>query len=240
MRTARRPARLLVAAAPVLLILAGATACSSAAGAMVGDGQAPGTSTSTAPGTSATGASSPAVDESAAGQPTAGEPASPAARIEASPVSRTGQAPACAPGDIKPALIGQARAGTATARSAMLQLTNKSGHTCRLYGWAGVTLYNAAAEAVFVPTQKVPQPGAPVTVDLKPGATASAGIKWTICDKQSSDCPAGNTLIVSLPGRATGVPANLAEFPALEKSDITMTSLEIGSIQPSHEGVVAW
>jgi hypothetical protein len=123
---------------------------------------------------------------------------------------------------------------------AMVELTNVSAHSCRLEGWASVSLVNAAGERVQVPSVSVAQPGAPVPVDLPAGTSASAGIKWTACDKASADCPTGNGLQVGVSKSTSGTDAELSEFPAAEKSDITMKSLQIGTIQPSHQGVVAW
>jgi hypothetical protein len=218
-----RGVRLLAVTAPALLILAGTAACT-------GTQSTSAAGSSTAPSASA----APSASTTVAATATAGTTAT------STGGAGTSQIAACTATGIKADLIGQSQASTATTRMAMLQLTNTSAHPCRLYGWAGVTLTNAAGETVPVPTTKVSQPGAPTTADLPPGTTASAGIKWTICDKGASDCPVGNGLMVSVPGGTATVPANLTEFPAPEKSDITMKSLQIGSIQPSKQGVVAW
>lgn len=151
-----------------------------------------------------------------------------------------GQVAPCTAADIKPTVIGQAQRTSGATRMAIVELTNASAHPCRLEGWASVTLVDAAGQLVQVPTVKVAQPGAPVPVDLAPGTSASAGIKWTACDKASADCPTGNGLQVGLPRSTSTRDAELSEFPAAEKSDITMKSLQLGSIQPSHQGVVAW
>jgi hypothetical protein len=122
---------------------------------------------------------------------------------------------------------------------AMLQLTNTSDASCTLTGWATVLLTNAADDAEDVPVRKVEQPGPSTTVKLGPGTTASAGIKWTRCDKADGDCPTGNFLRVLLPGGAE-VETELEGFPAPEQNNLTMSELQIGTLQPSHQGVVAW
>lgn len=219
----RGAVRLLLVAAPTLLALAGTAACNGIQGSTAAPDPSPSASTAaTTPPSAPAGTTTPQ------------------ARTTARAIRATTAIAACAPADVTPDLILQPRIGTATSPVALLQLTNKSAHTCRIYGWAGVALVNAAGENVPVPTRKVAQPGAPLAADLRPGETASAGIKWSVCDKGSADCPAGNTLTVTLPGRSTAVAANLSGFPAAEKSDITIKSLQIGSVQPSRQGVVAW
>jgi len=123
---------------------------------------------------------------------------------------------------------------------AMVQLTNDGSATCKVEGWASVSLVNAADEVVEVDTKEVDQPGAPVEVVVKPGESAWAGIKWVPCDKGDSACGAGNTLKFNLEASTDGKPAELEGFPDPEKSDITMASLQVGSLQPIRQGVVAW
>jgi hypothetical protein len=191
-----------------------------------------------------TPAASPTASTSA-GTSTSGGDASPAASPvqSAGPAGQggnAGQVAACTSGDIKADLIEQDFRRTATTDMAIIKIVNTSSHHCRLDGWATVTLVDAHGDNVPVPTQKVNEPGAPTTTDLPPGTSASAGIKWTVCDKGDASCPVGNSLTVTPPNSTTAVPATLFEFPNPEKSNITMKSLQIGSIQPSGQGVVAW
>jgi hypothetical protein len=122
---------------------------------------------------------------------------------------------------------------------AMILLENVSKSTCRLNGWVSVALVNAAGEEVRVRTTNVSEPGAATPTNLRPGTTAAAGMKWTVCDKGNETCAVGNGLRVGPPHGAR-TDAELQEFPSPEKSGITMASLKVGSIQPSRQGVVAW
>lgn len=123
---------------------------------------------------------------------------------------------------------------------ALVQLTNASSRTCSVGGWPVITLVNAADEAVDVPTKKVAEPGESVPADLAPGTGAFAGIKWTICDKATADCPTGNTVKVGFAKGGPLVAATLEGFPNPERSGITFKSLQVGTVQPSNQGVVAW
>jgi hypothetical protein len=125
-------------------------------------------------------------------------------------------------------------------RMALVALTNKSSKTCRVAGRAAISLTNAAGEVVGVPTREVGEPGTAVPITLKPGRTAFEGIKWTTCDKAASTCHVGNGMRFNLEASTDGPGARLIGFPAAEKSNITIKSLSIGTLQPSTQGVVAW
>ncbi|MCW2503963.1 MAG: serine/threonine protein kinaselike protein [Actinomycetia bacterium] len=146
---------------------------------------------------------------------------------------------ACTAGNVKVTVIGQADRTQGSTRMAMILVENASSRTCHLDGWTSVALVNAAGDEVRVPVRNVSQPGAPTAIDLPPGTSAAAGMKWTVCDKGSATCNVGNGLRVG-PPRGGRVNATLQEFPSAEKSAITMASLQVGSLQPSKQGVVAW
>ncbi|MBM2617047.1 DUF4232 domain-containing protein [Actinoplanes sp. LDG1-06] len=126
------------------------------------------------------------------------------------------------------------------AQRALVALTNKSDSDCGVNGRAAISLRNAADEVVDVPTKEVNQPGAAVPIMLKSGSSAFQGIKWTPCDKGDTTCGAGNTLSFNLQASTDGPAAKLINFPAPEKSNITMKSLQVGTLQPATQGVVAW
>ncbi|WP_223853612.1 DUF4232 domain-containing protein [Microbispora bryophytorum] len=148
--------------------------------------------------------------------------------------------PACTAADVKATLTEQPQRREGDSRMALVQLTNASSRTCNVGGWPVITLVNAADEAVTVPTKDVAEPGESVPADLAPGTGAFAGIKWTICDKADADCPTGNTIKVALGKGGPLVVATLEGFPNPEQSAITLKSLQVGTIQPSNQGVVAW
>jgi hypothetical protein len=134
----------------------------------------------------------------------------------------------------------QSERTSGTTRMALVTLTNKSSKTCKVQGRAAISLTNAAGEVVDVPTREVDEPGAAVAITLKPGRTAFEGIKWTSCDKADASCAVGNGMRFNLEASTDGPDARLVAFPAAEKSDITIKSLSIGTLQPSTQGVVAW
>lgn len=183
-------------------------------------------------------------------EPTAAEPTKAAAPSESaaqsqSPGGSTGEsgaagAPDCAAGDIEATLTEQPQRREGDTRMALLHLKNVSGHVCHVDGSPVIALVNAADETVDVPTEDVPQPGAALPIDLNPDGGAFAGIKWTICGKDADDCPTGNTIKVGLEKGGPLVPATLEGFPDPERSGITVKSLQVGTIQPSNQGVVAW
>ncbi|WBB77904.1 DUF4232 domain-containing protein [Micromonospora sp. WMMD882] len=170
--------------------------------------------------------------------PTVSSPptASTSAPSSGSPSPRADPVAACRTEDMSAVITAQPHAENV----ALVRLTNVGPDACRVDGWVHISLVNAANKVVDVDTETVDQPGPPTPTTVQPEGSAWAGIKWTTCDKGSSDCAAGNTLKFSLEASVDGRPAELAGFPNPEASDITMGSLQVGSLQPSRQGVVAW
>ncbi|WP_275409646.1 DUF4232 domain-containing protein [Planotetraspora mira] len=176
---------------------------------------------------------------SASEAPSAEEPA-PSVTSPAPAAGTPATVPACTANDIKVTLTEQPQRREGASRMALVQMTNASSRTCNVDGWPVITLVNAADEAVTVPTKYVAEPGKPVPADLAPGGGVFAGVKWTICDKAAAGCPTGNTIKVGLAKGGPLVVATLEGFPSSEQSGITVKSLQVGTIQPSNQGVVAW
>ena len=220
----RTPAsRLLLVLAPAALIAAGATGCAASTAA-------------------ATPSSTPSSAASAGPAPSTAAPVTKGPKGSKGSTSKGGGAQqavaACRTDDVKFTFTTQEPNGQ-TDR-ALLLVENASKKVCRVNGWVTVSLTNPANEVVPVPTTKVRQPGDPTPIDLPPGTNAFAGIKWVTCDKADESCFAGNSLRVSLSASTDGQDAELEDFPAPEQNNITMKKLQIGTLQPSRQGVVAW
>jgi uncharacterized protein DUF4232 len=163
-------------------------------------------------------------------------------RVEGSGGStgKTSAVPGCLNNDVTLNVTFQPQAVAGNHRSGLVTVTNSSDHTCKVRGHFAIALINPADEDAGVPLEMVDQPGEAITVKLKPRTSAFAGIKWTVCDKGDSACHVGNSLRYNLQSSGHGKAAELEEFPAAEKNAITMTSLQIGTLQPIRTGVVAW
>ena len=176
----------------------------------------------------------PSASQAATGTTTAPGPATGGTTAPAEPAAG-GTAAACAPADVSADLTLQP-GGT----RGLLAVTNTSGSACQVSGSPGVRLLNPAAEPVPLRVSKVDQPGPAEPVVLEPGRTAFGGLKWTGCEKSSASCGAGNAIEVELPGASAWTGVELQGFPAPEKVAITMRSIQVGTLQPSNQGVVAW
>jgi hypothetical protein len=182
----------------------------------------------------ATGCTTTPSASSSSAPPTVGSSSASSPSVSSS--SGSDSAAACRTEDMSAVITAQPHAENV----ALVTLTNAGPDACRVDGWARISLVNAANMVVDVNTEKVDQPGPPTPTTVEPDRSVWAGIKWTTCDKGSSDCAAGNTLKFSLDASADDKPAELEGFPNPEASNITMGSLQIGSLQPSRQGVVAW
>jgi hypothetical protein len=157
--------------------------------------------------------------------------------VSASPATRVRL---CGNGDIRIAISAQDDVVTPGPQRGLVNVVNRSRTSCRVDGHAYFRLYDAADEQIDVPAKPVNQPDRAVDITLRPGGGAFQGIKWVACDRDASGCPAGNTIRGGLASSSAGVVADLDGFPAAAESRITMSSLQLGTLQPSTEGVVAW
>lgn len=146
----------------------------------------------------------------------------------------------CTDADVKVEVTWQPQAEQGNTRMGLVAVTNKSAASCTVNGRATLVLTNAADEAVTVPTKKVDEPGPATAITLKPGTTAFQGAKWTTCDKGDESCPTGNGLRYTLTTGTATKGADLIDFPDPTKSNLTMKSLQVGTLQPITSGVVAW
>lgn len=193
---------------------------------------------SVACGDSGSGTPAPAATTSPAAAPTTSAAPSQAAPSRAAPSRPAAVARVCRNEDVAVTVTMQEAEGR--TRRGLVSVENRTKSACRVEGRAAISLSNAADETVRVPTKDVNQPGRAVPITLPPGTNAFEGIKWQTCDKGSSSCPAGNGLRFNLQASTDGPAAALEGFPPGEDSDITMASLEVGTLQPSTQGVVAW
>ncbi|GAB7036358.1 MULTISPECIES: DUF4232 domain-containing protein [Catenuloplanes] len=176
-----------------------------------------------------------------AGQEAAGEPGPVAgtrstAPVPAGSVAGVAGGEACTGEDIRAAATVQ------DAGVALLAITNASDGPCTLDGRPTLGLRAADGSALTVPVEEVEQPGPATATALDPGETAFAGFKWTICDLGASGCAVATTLTVSPPGGGTPVNATITGVEGGDQAveRLPVSGLQVGTIQPSTQGVVAW
>jgi hypothetical protein len=232
--TVNRAKAVALLAVPGAVILTGVSACGNSSPATPVTTSSPSETSPVAPSPTDV---APSTSDAPIATPPATSPATPAAPVDG---GTPAAAPACTTADIKVTLTEQPQRREGDSRMALVHLANVSSRTCNVGGWPVITLVNAANEAVTVPTKNVAEPGESVPADLAPGGGAFAGIKWTICDKAAAECPTGNTIKVGLTKGGPLVVAALEGFPNAEQSGLTFKSLQVGTIQPSNQGVVAW
>ncbi|MFJ1708053.1 DUF4232 domain-containing protein [Kitasatospora sp. NPDC088346] len=124
--------------------------------------------------------------------------------------------------------------------SAMLMLVNKGTRTCTVYGYAGLGGLLADNSPVVVGTTRVPQPGPPTRTTLKPGTTAFAGLAWASCSKSDPDCKVLAGLTLTPPDETTQVIASVlgTDGKPVNALAVSAAGIRVGSLQPSHQGVL--
>jgi hypothetical protein len=134
--------------------------------------------------------------------------------------------PACLTDDLAGTVTGQPGSGP---REAVLALTNTSGHTCQVRGWADVALVTPPGDVVRVPTRKIGTAGPAIV--LEPGAAALAHLQWDSCAAGGARCGVGVAFQFIADPDSTGIAADLAELPEADLDGITMTALRVGPLQ---------
>jgi hypothetical protein len=138
--------------------------------------------------------------------------------------------PACLTDDLTATVDGRARAARSGTRDAVLSLTNTSGRTCHVRGWADVAMVTAPGELVPVPTRQI---GAGAEVVLEPRAAARSALQWDTCEPSRKGCGVGVALQFIVDPDSTGTLAELAGVPEAEQAGITMKALRVSPLQPA-------
>jgi hypothetical protein len=195
-----------------------------------GTGQAAGSSATTGP---AAGPSDTGSTPSGTGQ-TGSTPTSPApTRATApKPAATTPTGPdRCHTADLRAALHQLDSA--AGQRYAALVLTNRSTRACRVYGYGGVQLLDAARRPV--PTMQVRDPLAPPRlVLLRPGASAYSRLHWTVVlstgDNQTGPCqPNPSYLLVTPPDETQPITVPWTSGSVCQRGRIDQTAYAPGT-----------
>ncbi|GAB2694061.1 DUF4232 domain-containing protein [Kitasatospora kifunensis] len=126
------------------------------------------------------------------------------------------------------------------ANSAMVMVTNKSSHTCSVYGYLGYGGLLADNSPVVLKTARVAYPGAPMAATLSPGTTAFSALKWASCDKADTSCHVLAGVTVTPPDETTQLTADVLDTDGKPVNQLTVSAagFTVGSLQPSNEGVV--
>lgn len=124
----------------------------------------------------------------------------------------------------------------------LLAVENNTSATATIDGWPTLSFLNAANEPVAVPVQKVSVPGAATAITLAPGESAFAGVKWTDGDKASTSTFVATTLKIAAPGSNTPVVADVIGTDGQKQSyyEFDITSVQVGTLQPSTQGVLVF
>jgi hypothetical protein len=141
--------------------------------------------------------------------------------------------PACLTDDLTGTLIGQPRDPRSGVRTAVLRLTNTSGRTCRVQGWADLAMVTPPGELVRVPTRKVDQAGGTAEIILTPEAGAWSRVQWDTCAAGAEGCAVGVAVQYVVDPDSTGTVADLEAVPEADRAGITMRAMRVGPLRPN-------
>lgn len=118
--------------------------------------------------------------------------------------------------------------------SFLLELQNRSDKSCEVGGWAHLVPVGSKGPRIDVPTEEVESPTPPNDdIRLEPGATAYSGVRAELGDPPV--VAAGfDTTLSDMSGK---IPTEV-EKPEGTGARIPVTHLQIGTLQPTPEGVL--
>jgi hypothetical protein len=124
----------------------------------------------------------------------------------------------------------------------LLAVTDTATRPVTVRGWPTLTFYDAADDALPVPVREVAVPGAGPSIIIGPGETAFAGVRWTVGDKADPRTFVATTLAVTPPATAGAVTVHVIGTDGQEQADpeFALTGAEIGTLQPSSQGVLVF
>ncbi|MFZ0214880.1 MAG: DUF4232 domain-containing protein [Candidatus Dormiibacterota bacterium] len=196
-------ARLIYAAAGLVLVLVLA-GC--------GGGQA---GTSPTPGASSTSSPSPLPSSTASGSSTPVPTLGPTA---------SGGVQRCTVAELTVS-VGQSNAGAGTVQRAFV-FTNRTQQACALYGYPGMLLLGANGQAL--PTTVVRLAGSKQAVTLAPGGTASFLARWHDQTGYTTPCPSSTSVEVTPPNAYNHLMLTLS-LQACPDGTINVTAVTAGS-----------
>lgn len=124
----------------------------------------------------------------------------------------------------------------------LLTLTNVSKNNVTVKGWASLVFLNAANEAVAVPVKQVNVPGAGSSITVPPGRTAFAGVKWAVGAKADPKTFVATSVQLTPPGASGRINVKIVGTDGRSGGyvEFDMTSVQVGTLQPSSQGVLVF
>lgn len=123
----------------------------------------------------------------------------------------------------------------------VLDLKNISDEDCELGSWVNLTPTDMAGEKIETPTDYVNEPGPDEDLTLAPGKTAFAGVKYEPGRKTDPNAQVA-TGFAATPSDMTGeiIPEVKGTDGAGNTMEFPINSLQVGTLQESPQGVVAF
>ncbi len=114
-----------------------------------------------------------------------------ASAAPAAPAARAGLIPVCTAGDLAVWVNADAGSGAAGTWYYPLEFTNTSNHTCRTWGWPGVSATNGSNHQLGDAARRLTL-YTPHWVNIRAGATAHALLAYGNAEVQTSGCKPTN------------------------------------------------
>jgi hypothetical protein len=124
----------------------------------------------------------------------------------------------------------------------LLALTNTGQRDETVGGWPKLAFLNAANEPVAVPVREVNVPGKGSPITVGPGETVFAGVRWVVGDKGDPKTFVATTVRLTPPGATSASTVRVigTNGQAGGYVEFDLTSAQVGTLQPSSQGVLVF
>lgn len=122
----------------------------------------------------------------------------------------------------------------------VLELTNTSSQVCDVEGWTGLTVRSDSELPEQVPFKQVEQPGPAVPLKLEPGQSAYSGVRFVPGQEGGDDSYAVREVVAIPPDTNNSIPAKLTSAGSDSSPHVTISAIEMGTLQPDEEAVATW
>lgn len=122
----------------------------------------------------------------------------------------------------------------------VLELTNTSSQVCDVEGWTGLTVRSDSELPEQVPFKQVDQPGPAVPLKLEPGQSAYSGVRFFPGQEDADDAYTVSEVVAIPPDTNNSIPAKLTGEGGEPSPRMTISAIEMGTLQPDEEAIAPW
>ncbi|MFR9730430.1 DUF4232 domain-containing protein [Saccharopolyspora sp. MS10] len=123
----------------------------------------------------------------------------------------------------------------------LLEMKNTSEKSCEIGGWVDLTPLNMANQPTDAEGERLDHPGPPQDITLEPGRSAFSGVKVELSGQGDPDAQVASGFTAAPSDMAGEVNVDVKDLDGGDSPvELPIKSFQVGTLQPSPQGVVAF